>query len=202
MFRKFLLLFLFCSPISADTVVLDFEGFAPDGAIQFVTPFEPYTEDEFIISTLANDLATAVFDSENVNADQFFGAGDSDFIAFASRDALTLSHEDNEVFALNSLLAGPFFTQPVDLVLNGLLSDGSSVTASFNGLTTATVINLNWNNLVSVEIAEGSFPKNVDSIAIDNVVINQVPEPSCGLLAVLSILLVCRRRNSQLSLLD
>ena len=62
------------------------------------------------------------------------------------------------------------------MTLVGSLSGGGTLTATIGGLSTATVATLNWTNLASVDF------RATDDAALDNITVNQVPEPASLLL--------------------
>ena len=113
----------------------------------------------------------------------------TDFFGFQEGNLITLSGP--APFTLNSLLIGPstLSSMPtVSMTLLGTLSGGGTLTATFAGVPTATLETINWANLTSVR-----FSATNDS-ALDNIVINQVPEPaSLALLGAAALTVGARR---------
>jgi len=73
----------------------------------------------------------------------------TDFFGFGESNLITLSGP--APFILNSLLMGPntgSSTPTVSVTLLGTLSGGGTLTATFAGLSTATLETLNWADLV------------------------------------------------------
>ena len=148
----------------------------------------PYTEAGFTLTP--TNAKSAVFDSAAV-AD--FPGDTTDFFGFAETNLITLSGP--APFTLNSLLVGPTTgssTPTVSMTLLGTLSGGGTLTATFPGLSTATLETLNWANLTSVRFSA------TDDSALDNIVINQVPEPaSLALLGAAALTVGARRFRHQ-----
>ena len=120
---------------------------------------------------------------------QILDKHDFDFFGFDETNPITLSGP--APFTLNSLLIGPSTissTPTISMTLLGTLSAGGTLTATFAGVSTATLETLNWANLTSVR-----FSATNDS-ALDNIVINQVPEPaSLALLGAAALTVGARR---------
>ena len=120
---------------------------------------------------------------------QILDKHDFDFFGFDETNPITLSGP--APFTLNSLLIGPSTissTPTISMTLLGTLSVGGTLTATFAGVSTATLETLNWANLTSVR-----FSATNDS-ALDNIVINQVPEPaSLALLGAAALTVGARR---------
>jgi hypothetical protein len=76
------------------------------------------------------------------------------------------------------------------MTLVGNLSGGGTLTATFAGIATATLETINWANLTSV-----TFTATNDA-ALDDIALNQVPEPA-SLLLVGTGLVAARRRFAQ-----
>ncbi len=146
----------------------------------------PYTEAGFTLTP--SSAQSAVFDSAAVLD---FPGDTTDFFGFAEGNLITLTGP--APFILNSLLIGPntaSSTPTVSMTLLGTLSGGGTLTATFPGLSTATLETLNWANLTSVR-----FSATNDS-ALDDIVINQIPVPepaSFSLLCVAALTVGARR---------
>ena len=171
---------------SASAATITFENVAPAGGLVNVNVVAPYTEAGFTLSP--SSVQSAVFDSA---AAVDFPGDTTDFFGFAEINLITLTGP--APFILNSLLIGPTTsssTPTVSMTLLGTLSGGGTLTATFAGLSTATLETLNWANLTSVR-----FSATNDS-ALDDIVINQVPVPepaSLSLLGVAALTVAARR---------
>jgi hypothetical protein len=167
---------------SASTIT--FENVAPAGGLVNVNVLAPYTEAGFTLTP--TNAQSAVFDSAAIID---FPGDTTDFFGFGETNLITLSGP--APFILNSLLIGPTTgssTPTISMTLLGTLSGGGTLTATFAGLATATLETLNWANLTSVR-----FSATNDS-ALDNIVINEVPEPaSLALLGVAALTVGARR---------
>jgi hypothetical protein len=159
-------------PVSqAYAVVITFEGFAPVGGLVNVNPSSPYSEAGFTLTP--SNVQSAVFDSAAVldfpgDATDFFGFGETNVIRLTGPVP----------FTLNSVLMGPtsVAVATISMTLVGNLSGGGTLTATIGGLSTATLATLNWTNLASVDF------RATDDAALDNITVNQVPEPASLLL--------------------
>jgi len=162
---------------SASAATITFENFAPAGGLVNVNVVAPYTEAGFTLTP--SSVQSAVFDSA---AAVDFPGDATDFFGFAEINLITLTGP--APFILNSLLIGPTTsssTPTVSMTLLGTLLGGGTLTATFAGLSTATLETLNWANLTSVR-----FSATNDS-ALDDIVINQVQVPEPSSLALLSV---------------
>jgi hypothetical protein len=173
---------------TASALTITFENVALTGNVLNVNPAAPYAEAGLTLTpTNAN---SAVFDSANVTD---FPGDTTDFFGFAEGNLITLSGA--APFTLNSLLVGPTTlssTSTVSMTLLGTLSGGGTLTATFAGLSTATSETLNWANLTSVRFSA------TDDSALDNIVINQVPEPApLALLGAAALAVGARRYRHQ-----
>ena len=162
---------------SASASSITFENVAPAGGLVNVSPVAPYTEAGFTLTP--TNVQSAVFDSAALVD---FPGDTTDFFGFAETNLITLS--GSAPFFLNSLLIGPntaSSTPTVSMTLLGTLSGGGTLTATFAGLSTATLETLNWANLTSVR-----FSATNDS-GLDDIVINQVPVPEPASLSLLGV---------------
>lgn len=169
--------------------VLDFEDFAPPGGFELLPP--PYTEDGFTLTTSVKQNA-GVFDSDW--PDGSMPGNDTDYFAFSNKTTITLTtgKESGTTFDLFSLLVGPFVTETADLTITGFFSDLSVETVTLQSLTTATTETLSWTDLTSVEFSSfnGTFG------GLDDIVINEIPEPgSTAVIVLMSAVVISRRRR-------
>ena len=165
----------------AQAETLMFENLAPPGSVTNINPAFPYTEVGFTISV--TNAAAAVVDSASTF--DMFG-NTTDFFGFAGINTPTLTYIGGS-FDLASLLLGPTTVGGalVNMSVTGNLAAGGTLNASFPGLTTATVANLNWQGLQSVSFAATS------DAGLDNIVVNpsvSVPEPQSLMLLALGLL--------------
>lgn len=162
-------------PLTASAVVIDFEGFAPDGGLVNVNPAQPYTEDGFTL-TPTNDQS-AVFDS--AAGSQMIGNA-SDWFGFAENNLISLTGGGD--FGLVSALIGPSTIGggTIDMTIVGQLSGGGTISSTFAGLTTATNVMFGWTGLTSVAF------RTTDDAGLDNLVLS-LPVPEPGTLALLGL---------------
>jgi PEP-CTERM motif len=179
-----LTVFLALPVTSASALMITFENFAPPGAVINVNPAAPYTEAGFTL-TPTNALS-AVFDSA---ADVDFPGNTTDFFGFEESNVITLTGP--APFTLNSLIIGPTTissTPTISMTILGNVLGGGTLTGTFAGLSTATSETLNWANLTSVVF------RTTNDAGLDDIVINQVPEPaSLALLGAAAVALGARR---------
>ena len=151
-----------------NAAVLSFEDFAPPGELRNINPDEPYQESGFTITP--TDDQSAVFDA---SAPTTMLGNDTDWFGFAESNTPSLTLSSSTLpFNLQSLLAGPntLASGPeIDLMITGTLFEGGSVTESFASLSTATLLSLNWTNLIRVD-----FTTN-DDAGIDDIDVTMVP---------------------------
>jgi hypothetical protein len=129
---------------TASASIITFENFAPAGGLVNVNVLAPYTEAGFTLTP--TNAQSAVFDSAAILD---FPGDTTDFFGFGESNLITLSGP--APFILNSLLMGPntgSSTPTVSVTLLGTLSGGGTLTATFAGLSTATLETLNWADLV------------------------------------------------------
>jgi hypothetical protein len=179
--RASLLIFvILVSASAAQAVTITFENFAPAGGLVNINPALPYTEAGFTISVLNGQ--SAVFDSA---AAVDMPGNLTDFFGFAEINTPTLTFAGG-TFDLASVLIGrsTVATTPVTMVITGTLTGGGTLTATFTGLTTATVANLNWVGLQNV-----SFTAS-DDAALDDIVVTTVPEVDSLTLLALGLLTI------------
>jgi hypothetical protein len=189
---------------AAHAVVLSFENFAPAGSLIGVNPSSPYNESGFTIITKNSN--SDVFDSAwtglKMTGDptDWFGLTANNFFA------LNLTSPPGR-FNLDSLLVGPGVlpNAPVPPILNvtfgGSQFGGGTLTSTFTGLTTATLVTLNWTDLTSFGIVDF----NAAFVGVDDIDVDPVPEPSsiCILfsgiigIALLSTILIRHYPNVQ-----
>ena len=145
-----------------------------------------YTESGFTL-TPANNQA-AVFDAAYPAAS--FPGDPTSWLGFAGGNTVTMTGP--APFNLDSLLIGPssIGSGTTDFTIFADVFGGGTMTATFTGLTTATLETLNWTNLQDVQ-----FSDTTDS-AVDNITLN-TPEPGTLLLlgAGLSALIFGMRRR-------
>lgn len=156
---------------SANASVLTFEGFAPAGGAVNVTPTTPYREAGFTLTPA--DSNSAVFDTA---APPRLIGNLTSWLGFAAGSDITMTA--GAPFSLFSLLIGPstIGLGNIDVVLTGHSVGGGTLTAALSGLTAATLMSLNWNNLSDV-----TFSVTGDA-GIDDISTSDVPEPGAWLL--------------------
>lgn len=178
------------SIVSADTIT--FEGLVPAGSQ--AVPVAPYTEGDFMItSPFPNNGIFSV--AHPVNVSGFT----SDFLAWNNLDAppqISLANVFGDPFSVSSLEIGYSDTNPgagsTNLTIVGNLVGGGTVSQTFTGVTSATLVNLTgFANLTSVD-----FFSSVGDTAIDNITVSAIPEPSsiAILSAVFAVGTLTRRR--------
>lgn len=152
-------------------------------------PVAPYTESGFTVDATNED--NGIF-SAALNPEYGFT---SNFFAYNSPSTeATITEEFGASFSLSSIELGSFEFDPAEITLTGYFSDLSTDTLVFSNITTATVKTINWTDLTSVVIT-GDI-----NIGFDNIVLNQVPEPSAfalfaGLLILVPVALKRVRKN-------
>jgi len=186
---------------AAHAVVLSFENVAPAGGILGISPSSQYNESGFRITTfnansfVADSAATGSLKMTGDSTDWFGLAAHNSFV-------LTLTSPPGR-FNLESLLVGPAVlpNAPVPPTLNitfggTQFGGGTLFSKTFTGLTTATLVTLNWTDLTSFGIADF----DAAYFGVDDIDVVPVPEPSsiCILLSgIIGIALLCRRRTKR-----
>jgi hypothetical protein len=124
-------------------------------------------------------VQSAVFDSAAVVD---FPGDATDFLGFEEINLLRLTGP--APFTLSSLIIGPTTlssTSSISMTLVGNLLGGGSLTTTFAGVSTATLETLNWANLTSVAVT------TTNDAALDDIVLNPVPEPASLLLGAVAM---------------
>lgn len=189
-------------PLPPGHAVLRFEDVATPGRtanpadnVLYVDPDSPYRESGYRIVTSVPRSGGVTDGTSTTNL-----VGEAtDFLGFTADNSLTLTRDEGDgVFDLDALEAGPlkleFFSYPpADVTLTGTLSDGSTVTQTFESLYIATRLVVGWKGLTSVLVTSTQYA------GIDNVEVSAVPEPSvwmslAGGLGVVS-LAVARKKH-------
>jgi hypothetical protein len=150
------------APASAQ--VITFEGAAPPGGQ--INPLV-YTESGFNISGL--NTAWAIFDAASPY--DMPGNSNSSFLGWGESNVMTLVRADAAPFLLESVLIGrsTIASGPATTVnITGNFVAGGPITMTYPGLATATLAQLNWTGLTSVQFSSS------DDAAMDNLV---VPAP-------------------------
>jgi hypothetical protein len=176
------ILLLGAAQTNAETVT--FENIAPPFSL--INVDESFGVGGFAVFTTANPLS-AIFDSAALS--NMIG-NTTDWFGFAPSNVITLSAL-GQPFGLMSLMIGPstIGSGLSDISLIGTERDGTTRSALFAQLTTATVVTLNWSNLNSVEFRAS------DHAGLDNVeVAAPVPEPASMLLVAAGFLSGAARR--------
>ena len=157
---------------SASAAILEFENVAPNGSLVNVNPAAPYTEDDFTITPTTNQ--SAVFDA---NAAFVMVGRNSSWLGADESNSLMLTGGPTGAFDLISLIVGPSTiaaSQSINFTI--MTTDVNSMVSmlTFNNLVSATLLNLNLTNLVSVKFSAS------DDFALDNISLESavVPAPA------------------------
>lgn len=173
----------------AFATLVQFE-FAPPGAELNLDPMTPHLELGFVFTPLDSD--SAIFDR---TAPHTMPGNDSDFLGFDEGNVIAITTSDQEPFTLFEVDLGRntyASSSAVNITLVGTRIDGSTLSATFPGISTVTHAVFNWPDLRRVAIFAS------DDAAIDNVSV--VPEPSAGCLLSFGCFVArCRRRFAQKS---
>ncbi|MEP4889935.1 MAG: PEP-CTERM sorting domain-containing protein [Aliiglaciecola sp.] len=142
---------------------------------------------------IGTDVSNPIFRGKNYSLLTWTNSG------FES--GFTLATDNGDLFSLESFQSGNGYLDDSfavsSLTLNGLLSDGSSISESFSSLGKINLSTM-WDNLVSVEfIAYGENNRAYwDSIRYERFAapVVSVPEPSTLLIFTLSLLAITSRK--------
>jgi hypothetical protein len=166
---------IFALPHDAAATIIGFEGVAPAGSLVNVNPAAPFTEGGFTLTPTTAE--SAVFDSAALVD---FPGDLTDWFGFQENNLITLTGP--APFSLQSVVLGPNTVATAlltSITMVGNLNGGGTLSATFSGLTTATLETLNWSNLNSVVF------RATDDSGIDNITLNAVPEPASLMLFVM-----------------
>ncbi len=175
-----ILLLLTADASKAD--VITFEGVVPPG--EFAIPVAPYTEGNYILTAVDDD--NGIFSVTSFPNSAGFT---SDFFAWNNLMAppeITLARLPEfggAPFNFVSIEIGTFFDEdPTDITFTGNKLEGGTVSQSYFGVTSATVVSpVGFTNLTSLEISASNH-----DAAIDNITVNTIPEPSTLILLALA----------------
>lgn len=176
---------IFALPHDAAATIIGFEGVAPAGSLVNVNPAAPFTEGGFTLTP--TNAQSAVFDSA---AGVDFPGDLTDWFGFEENNLITLTGP--APFSLQSVVLGPSTVASAlltSITMVGNLNGGRTLSTTFSGLTTATLETLNWSNLNSVVF------RATDDSGIDNITLNEVPEPASLMLFVMGGLGLIPRRG-------
>lgn len=153
--------------------VVTFEGFAPPGGLSNVSPGSPYSEAGLTFTPATG--ASAVFDAGDTAK---FPGDSTSWYGFAADNLITVT--GTSPFTLDSILVGPstIGSGNTTVQFQGDVAGGGTLTASFTGLTTATLETFHWAGLNDFTIVA-----RTDS-GIDNVSFS--PEPGTAVLLMIS----------------
>jgi hypothetical protein len=172
---------------AASPVSLSFEGFAGPGGLVNVSPATPYSEAGYTL-TAANG-SSAVFDA---TASSDMPGNETDWFGFAESNTITLQHVAGRPFDLISLLIGRSTLaslSTISFTITGTTADGNNLSGTRTGLTTATLAPINWKNLTQLVLRAN------DDAGVDDITVALVPEPATGLLAIIGVVTLYRRRG-------
>lgn len=210
--NKGFLIFIFCVFLSvnfasqAQSVTIDFEGVVnPDDSL---LPSLPYSEDGFTLENLT---------ASGFGVDGIFGAttgvnsNGSSIFAWCSdcvgQQTFLLTPNTPTLFSIQSLDASnmglDFFADGMAISAVGNFSGGGTVSQTFNIIeNTWTTFNVlpSFTNLVSLEITNNILVgAPIHDFAIDNLVLNPIPEPATIMLfgiGLLGLAGVSRKKNN------
>jgi hypothetical protein len=175
---------LLAGSLKAD--IITFEGAAPTGGVLNVSPATPYKEDGFTFTP--SNSSSAVFDAGDLSK---FPGDTTSWFGFADGNLITMTGP--APFNLNSLLIGPS-TIGIGTINETITADvfgGGTLSATFSGLTTATLETLNWKNLTDVKFSVTS-DAGMDNLSVSA---GSIPEPgSLLLLGTVCAVLALRHR--------
>jgi hypothetical protein len=164
--------------VSADAAVITFEGYAPDGGLEFVPP--DYTESNFTLSNTGPEIA-AIFGATSAGL-----LGDStSSLAWNGSEGSSITLTGPAPFDLLSLDLGAYADAPgdkhTDITLTGNLFGGGTETTTFSNLLGITTETLDWTGLQSV-VFTATYYGGMDNIVTGDVNANASPEPGTLLL--------------------
>lgn len=186
-------------------VIIGFEGVAPPD--WYLYPATPYTESGFTLKS-SLDAATIILSATYYPVD-WLSNGTNIFgwdCLYYGMITLTLTENSGTPFSIQSLEASNAFVNYFDpgMALNvvGHLQGGGTVSQTFSIIQntfTTFYFNSSFVNLSSLDISANRFPTAL--LAMDNLAVTPVPEPSAllllisGLLGIGIIGRVRRKRN-------
>ncbi len=181
---------IFIVPQALHAELITFEGVAAPGDAAF--DVAPYMEGNFLIT--ASSPNNAIFSASNVVNSAGFA---SDFFGWDNTIAppeITLAESSGLRFDFDSIEIGDlFFEGPSEITFTGFLFGGGTVSQTFSGITTATVVEpMGFHNLTSLNIS-AAFDSDA---AFDNISVQVVPEPAASTFCLLGLFgLMGRRRR-------
>ena len=175
----------------AFAVTIGFEGVAPPGGSS-PQPVTPYVEAGFEFTSSGG--INAIFDSAtpgvNTNGSDIFGWCAQECVGLQTITLTTTNDVPFDLFSLdasNNFLGVFFPGQAIDVV--GFLTDGGTVSQSLPLVedTWTTFSFTGFTNLTRVEFSQpGPDPETPDP-AMDNLVVQAIPEPSTAALLALGL---------------
>jgi hypothetical protein len=192
----------FLSEADATPIVIDFEGVVTPGN-NSPCPITPYAEDGFTLTATPSNVCNNYILN---NVSSFNGNGDTTSIlgvcADCSTPATLLTLTSASSFSLNSIDIGGYANgqNPSGILFTGFFAGGGTITQLIDPVALfATYSFSGFSDLSSLQIQAGNDNQH---FALDNIVLNSVPEPTSLLLlgsGGFGLLARFRRRKSQTS---
>ncbi|MFT2091962.1 PEP-CTERM sorting domain-containing protein [Paraglaciecola sp. 2405UD69-4] len=187
-------LFLTLSSTAVNATLIDFEGFADTGERVELAIFTPYLEEGYEFTS--THVHAAVIDSEYSTYNFNFVGNDTDWFGFSEYNTVMLTSASGALFDLSNLTLGinAFATSSsIDIAIIGNLANGNTLISNITNISTSTLVNLDWTNLLSV-IFTTSDDAGIDNI---NVAATQVPAPGAFAIIALGLAFIGFRKKSK-----
>ncbi|WP_133471241.1 hypothetical protein [Paraglaciecola marina] len=180
---------------TANATLIDFEDVAASETRVVYLPSTPYTEEGFVLTSTHNHAAVIDVDYSTYGFN--FVGNDTDWFGFSEYNTVTLTADSGSSFDLSDLVLGInayASSSSIDVLITGNLFSGDTLVSNQTNLTTATFINLEWTDLVSV-VFTTSNDAGLDNLNVFATSSAEVSAPGAFAIIALGLVMIGFRKT-------